>query len=279
MSKDYDIVIYHKGCFDGFASAYIAQKKLKKKAKYIPLSYKDNVPNLKDKSILICDFSFDEKTMKKLIKLNKKVYVIDHHVTAEANLKNLDDKYKLFDMNHSGAYLVWKYFYPKKDIPSFVKLVEDYDLWKFKYDFTKAFILGLGLFQYKFDQWAKLEDEEYVKKIIKKGNYLLLHQANAIKKECKKFKIKEETIDGKQYRVCYKNTTTLINEFGNHLVTNNKCDFAVCYFYNDNDDTTKFSLRSIDSKTDVSEIAKKLGGGGHRNASALTRKGLHNSIV
>lgn len=277
--KNYDVVIYHKGCNDGFASAYVANKVLGKKARYIPMSYFNKTPTLKKKKILICDFSFDEETTLKLIEDNEKVFIIDHHKTAQENLKNIDKKYKIFDMNHSGAYLTWKYFFPNKDPPVFIKLVEDYDLWKFKYTYTESFNLGVSILPYKFGDWANLEDKHYLTKIIKRGKIILTQQNNFISHEYKKHKIREETLDGKKYRIAYKNTNTLINELGNTLCKKTKCDFAVCYFYNDKDDTTKFSLRSIDEKTDVSVIAKLIGGGGHRNACGFTKKGFHNSIV
>lgn len=31
-------------------------------------------------------------------------------------------------MDHSGAYLVWKYFFPDTDIPLFIRYIEDADL-------------------------------------------------------------------------------------------------------------------------------------------------------
>lgn len=119
--------------------------------KHIPVSYFE-VENMKtptckkllaykNKKILICDFSFNEKMTQKLITNNDKVYIIDHHKTALENLKNINEKHKLIDMNHSGAHLVWTYFYPKKEIPPFVALVEDYDLWTYDYKNTKPFTL------------------------------------------------------------------------------------------------------------------------------------------
>lgn len=44
--------------------------------------------------------------------------------------------------------------------------------------------------------------------------------------------------------------------------------FAVAWFINDQG-LVQFSMRSEDSRTDVSKIAKKFGGGGHRNAAGF----------
>lgn len=113
--------------------------------------------------------------------------------------------------------------------------------------------------------------------MIKKGKVIAAYQKKIVDRESKKYKVVEHTIDGKKYKVAYKNTTIYVNEIGNNLAKNTKCDSAVCYYINGNN--SKFSLRSIDTKTDVSEIAKKLGGGGHRNASAITRKGFYDTII
>ena len=278
MSKKFDIVIYHKGCQDGFASAYIAHRVLGNKAKYIPMSYNEKVGFYKNKNILVCDFSFEEEEIKKLLKNKNFVYTIDHHKTAIEKLKNISDKYKKIDLDHSGAYLTWKYFYPKKKTPLFVKLVEDYDLWTFKHEETKPFNIAVGLLPYSFTRWSNLEDDVYVNKLVKKGKIIMIYQNNVIARESKKCKITKQTIDEKEYKIAYKNTNCCINEIGNELVKKKNCDFAVCYYYDDSSDSTKFSLRSIDTKTDVSEIARFYKGGGHRNASGLVKKGFHNTI-
>ena len=111
--------LYHKACPDGFSSAYIAWTKLGDNARYIPVSYYGNPPKIKNSKILVCDFSFNEEITKKYIEDNNEFFIIDHHVTAVNNLKNIDDKYKYFDMEHSGATLTWKYFYPGVEPPNF----------------------------------------------------------------------------------------------------------------------------------------------------------------
>ena len=60
-------IIYHKACPDGFASAYIAWKVLGNTPAYIPQSYYDKLPDIKNGKLLVCDFSFNEKETLKLI--------------------------------------------------------------------------------------------------------------------------------------------------------------------------------------------------------------------
>ena len=54
---DFTHVLYHKACPDGFASAYVAWTILGDNVRYIPVSYYDKVPNIKNGRILVCDFS------------------------------------------------------------------------------------------------------------------------------------------------------------------------------------------------------------------------------
>ena len=75
------------------------------------------------------------------------------------------------------------------------------------------------------------------------------------------------------------NTNLFKNEVANKLVAEKDCDFSVVYNYDDNKSLTKFSLRSIESKADVGQVSKSLGGGGHRNAAGFTRFGFHNSLI
>ena len=182
---DFTHVLYHKACPDGFASAYVAWTILGDNVKYLPVSYYDPPPNIKNGKVLVCDFSFKEKETKKLIKNNKVFFNIDHHITAVDNLNNIDDKYKYFDMEHSGAMLTWKYFYPGVDPPRFLHYIEDYDLWKFEFDETKAFNAIMRQIPFSFYKWDKFKDEKYLNKLIKKGKIIIDYQNSIINYQLK----------------------------------------------------------------------------------------------
>ncbi len=272
-------IIYHKACPDGFGSAYIAWKVLGDSSAYLPLSYYDAIPEIVNSKILVCDFSFNYETTMKFIKDNEEFYNIDHHQSAFDNLKDLSDEYKFFDINHSGAYLTWKYFFADVEVPRFIKYIEDYDLWKFQYEETKPFMLALNELPFNFKVWEKLEDENYLNELIQKGKILQSYQDNMVRIITKAVKIKSQKIGKSKYKVAYVNTNLFKNEVANKLVSETECDFSVVYNYDDSKNLTKFSLRSIDQKANVSEIAKVIGGGGHRNAAGYTKFGFHNSII
>ena len=272
-------VLYHKACPDGFASAYVVWTKFGDNVKYIPVSYYDSPPKIKNSKILVCDFSFSEEVTKKYIADNKEFFNIDHHVTAINNLKNIDDKHKYFDMEHSGAILTWKYIYPDTEPPEFLNYIEDYDLWKFEYEDTKAFNAITKQIPFNFQKWDKFKDDIYLKKLIKKGKIIIDYQNSIIDYQLKHICIRKQEINDKSYNIAYLNTNNLINEIANKAVLELECDFSVIYSYDELNNLTRFSLRSCDNKVDVSTIAKFLKGGGHRNASGISRIGFHNSII
>lgn len=275
----YTHVLYHKACPDGFASAFIAWMKLGDKVKYIPVSYYDIPPKIKDSKILVCDFSFSNDVTKKYIKENEIFFNIDHHITAVENLKDINENYKYFDMNHSGAMLTWNYFYGDEEPPKFIKYIEDYDLWRFNLDETKAFNSVIKQTPYIFDVWNKFLDNDYLESEIKKGKIIIEYQNSIIKLQLKHICIRDQIINSQSYKIAYLNTNYLVNEIGNEAVINLECDFCVIYSYDEIKNLTRFSLRSCDNKIDVSVIAKFLNGGGHRNASGISRTGFHNSII
>jgi len=109
-----NIIIYHKNCNDGFGSALVAWLKFKDNAIYYPAHHYTAPPSVKNMNVYICDFSYKKDILEDMIKSSNSLIVIDHHKTAESELEKIDSKYKIFDMNHSGAVLTWKYFFPEK---------------------------------------------------------------------------------------------------------------------------------------------------------------------
>ena len=51
------------------------------------------------------------------------------------------------------------------------------------------------------------------------------------------------------------------------------CDVAMIWYYDHADRLIKVSLRSFHDTVDVSEVAKKFGGGGHKKAAGFTLPG------
>jgi uncharacterized protein len=106
-----DVVIYHDPCSDGTGSAYVAYKYFTtnfpdKKITYYPMSIGSQPPTgLEGKNVLVCDYSYRKDILVNLLTKVNKLLIIDHHISAEKDLQDIDDKYKIFHMGHSGAML------------------------------------------------------------------------------------------------------------------------------------------------------------------------------
>lgn len=204
-----------------------------------------------------------------IIKVAKNLLVIDHHKTAQADLSELDQNYKIFDLNFSGAVLTWTYFFPDKNIPLFIKYIQDRDIWTKLLPNIDEFAGWFYTLPFEFEIYNKyLDDNIFLENLKTNGmayrdlNQYYINQAleNITIKFCK--------INNNYYFVGYLNSTILKSDIGNKILEKIQLlDFSAIFSIQDN--ITNFSLRSTDNHVDVSQIATIYGGGGHRNASGV----------
>lgn len=286
---DIDFIIFHSPCPDGSIaafSAYLYFSRLNKEIVYYDhlkkSDYKNKIvfhgtnygrspPNVKDRNVLICDFSYDKKTTSRLIKSAKNILIIDHHKTSEKDLEEIDDKYKIFDMTHSGAWLTWKYFFPNNTVPKLINYIQDRDLWTKQMHLTDAFSYWFTTLPHSFQEYEKyLNDDLLEHTIIAKG-IPFMELNNYYINDIAKYAVpKFMKIHNNYYFVVYVNGTLLKSDIGNRLLNFFPyVDFSAVYSISDTTNATSFSLRSSDVHVDVSSVAKFYKGGGHRNASGL----------
>lgn len=274
-----DLVIYHGKCADGFTSALAVYKYFKEfngvnengnVVEYFPASFNQSPPNVENKNVLICDFSYKKNILLQMISKAKSLAVIDHHESAQLELIDIPDEYKLFDMNHSGAYLTWKFFYPEPEVPLFIKYVEDNDIWLKQLPFTEEITCYTYSLPFEFEEYEKMLDDSYIETIAKVIGSGMKRQNDIYIKDAMSHCVKRFVKIGEEYSiVAYVNSTVLKSEIGNKVLSKYPyADFSAVYSMDDN--FTTFSLRSLDDKTNVSQIATKFGGGGHRNASGIS---------
>jgi len=282
--SEVDVVIYHNACHDGTGSAYAIWKYNKmngnKEIEYYPLSYNSRIPEIKGKNVLMCDISFNKKTMLELIGNNKKFLVIDHHITAKKELREIDGRYKIFDMKHSAAYLTWKYCFPNKSVPLLIEYIQDRDLWKNELKDVNAFASWFYTLSHDFEVYDEYSNDEKLKSSIEKKGYCYNEiNKHYIDQLCKYAKTKFVEINNKYYFVATVNSTLLKSDVGARLLEDYPLiDFSLVYSINDWTNSTNFSLRSTCKHVDVSSIANNLRGGGHRNASGVLIKKITNTL-
>jgi oligoribonuclease NrnB/cAMP/cGMP phosphodiesterase (DHH superfamily) len=258
-------VIYHANCTDGFGAAYSAWKSLGNRAEYHACKHGDKPPNVKGKVVVILDFSFDNKTVKKMIKDAKDLLVIDHHKSAMVELHNISNTH--FDMTKSGAMLAWEFFHPGKEPPKFIKYIQDRDLWKWELEYSKEFSAAFDMVPFEFEEFEKFEDDSVFDDARKRGSFILAYSKTVVKKVCDKASSRK--LDGMSVMVV--NASHWMSEIGARLAPD--CDFAMIWYYDHDDRDIKVSLRAFHETVDVSEIAKKYGGGGHKKAAGFRLPG------
>lgn len=256
-----DLVIYHANCTDGFGAAYAAWKLLGDRADYHAAKHGEMPPDVKGRNVVVLDFSYDNATTKKLMKSAKNFLIIDHHKSAMVELH--DVTCTRFDMNHSGAMLAWKFFHPGKEAPRMIKFIEDRDLWKWEIPYSKEFSAAFDMVPYDFEEFDKYLDDSAVDNAQERGAYILAYSKTVISKIAKQAVPRK--LGGKDILVV--NSPHWMSEIGAALSP--KCDFAAIWFYDHETRQVKVSLRAHHEDSDVSEIAKKYGGGGHRKAAGF----------
>lgn len=287
---DVDFVIYHHPCSDGFGSRWVIENYMRKHHQdknvvYFPANHGSSPPNLEGRNVLICDFSYPKKVFSNLldsiIKTNGKILIIDHHKSARDELVDVPNKYKIFDMNHSGAALTWKYIYGDKiQPPLMIQYIEDRDIWKKELPHTDAFSSWFYPLPFDYDTYNEYaDDQKLLEGIHNIGLPYLSLNREYIKEALKRVTPKFMNIRNKYYMVCYINSLILKSDIGNEIFNKYPhCDFSAVYSLNDWDNAVSFSLRSTNEHADVSEIAMSLGGGGHRNASGVKIFNICNTL-
>lgn len=278
------IALFCHNDMDGQCSGAIAYRELGKihgikNIKIFVVNYGDELPifTVEDdiKSVYVMDFSFDIDYLEYIISLvgRSNVIWIDHHISAIKKLKDYDDLEGLRSIVMSGCMLTYRYFYPDKFVPMVVNLVEDFDLYLFKYgDLTKGFkewsnyndtnptdIIWDKLLTSTWDQLEELSNEGL--KFEKIRLYKLY-------KDIERLGYKTE-IEG--YKCLKMNLTQndCISDAGDYVLKDSEYD--VFWAYSDASINGKVQrtnqLRS--KKIDVSVIADKFGGGGHKYAAGF----------
>jgi oligoribonuclease NrnB/cAMP/cGMP phosphodiesterase (DHH superfamily) len=256
-----DFVIYHGDCSDGFGAAYSAWKLLGDRAEYHSAKYGEEPPDVKGRNVVVLDFSYDNATTKRLMQEAKSFLVIDHHKSAMVELH--DVSCTRFDMNHSGAMLAWKFFHPGKDAPRLIKFIEDRDLWKWEIPYSKEFSAAFDMVKFDFEEFDKYLDDSAVDSAQERGAYILAYSKTVISKIAKHATSRK--MGGKDVLVV--NSPHWMSEIGAALSP--RCDFAVIWYWDHDTRQVKVSLRAHHEDSDVSEVAKKYGGGGHRKAAGF----------
>lgn len=260
------LVLYHANCPDGFAAAWAAWRALGDDAEYIPCSYGHEPPDVTGARVFIVDFSFKRDVMFKLLYQAETITLLDHHITAQQDLADLEHPrfFFTFDMNKSGATLTWEHFHG--DEPCWiVKYAEDRDLWRHALPRTKevnAYLQAGPKNLRAYDTCYRLGMEAVAD--MGAGCLAWMRYYIDATKECARRMPFLGHADIPVVNAPYTATSEVVGE----LAELDGVPFAVGWHQRSSGQVV-YSLRSR-GDFDVSAIAVLMGGGGHRKAAGFS---------
>lgn len=266
------LCIYHGNCADGFGAAWVIRRWLgQQSVDFHPGVYQDPPPDVTDREVILVDFSYKRPVLLKMAETAKSITVIDHHKTAQKDLEGIEDEARErglapvmvdFDMGHSGAMLAWRHCFADDLPPPLLYHIEDRDLWRFELPQTREIQAALFSYPYDFHIWDRLMYADTAELAADGAAILRAHDKNVA--ELVRRNQRKLNIGG--YVVPCLNAPYFFTSDAGHMMAQN-APFACCYW--DTPEGTVYSLRSHDDGVDVSEVAAKYGGGGHRNAAGF----------
>ena len=295
MQKLPNIVLYHADCYDGFGAAWAIEQARRLAGldydtiRYVPVQYNKPLPE-EDYScalLYIVDFSLPVDQLQRLTLVADKIVILDHHKSAQENLADVQKIYlgqdpmelpydvlAHFDMEQSGAVLTWKHFHTAP-VPKMLEYIQDRDIWKWALPNSEQINSAISTTPFSFRAFDRLADdlEHNFDDVHTVGVAVLRYRAKLVEEICKSARMTSYTMHGstKPIPCVAVRSPVLQSEVGHYLCRKfPEAKFAIIYSDIPGDPANiKWSLRS-EGDFDITEIAKRYGGGGHRNAGGMT---------
>lgn len=261
------LIIYHSADFDGIFSREIFKLFYKDNADYLGWDYGQPVPDTEGYDhLFMVDISIEE------LMDDPRLVWIDHHISA-INKYNKEVPGLRID-GVAACRLAYQYLFGKRDAtkedyvnrkvvePECVRLAGEYDIWDKRDPDAEVFQLGLKSEEVRWDHLLNdFSGTYYTQNILNKGKAVQYYVENRNKEIAERIAFTME-FDGKLFLA--------MNTQGNSLVFDSLnqegYDGLLLFYYTG--DKWKVSMYHTKHKTDIdlSEIAVKYGGGGHRGA-------------
>lgn len=278
------ICIYHSKDNDGYCSGAIVRKKYPD-ATLIGYDYGqpfpwDKIPAMEQ--VIMVDVSLPMEQMHELLDHSGDFTWIDHHASAIKAYQEYD-KWPDYAKTRFKAVLedgiaacegTWKYLFPDEEMPRTVVYLGMYDTWRNEdkqhwRDFILPFQWGMRLNVFDANSFPQeLLDantsEAYTlfSKILVKGDTILTYQTNQNIRAMKASFV----IDFFGYRVLCCNVGGANSQMFDSVYNEDEHDIMMPFFFSGNNCTCSlYTTKEID----CSELAKSMGGGGHKKAAGF----------
>ncbi len=264
------VVFYHADCMDGYASAWAMWKVFANKARYQAVRHDTPMPDFPiGAELYIVDFCYSMDELVSAAKKARKIVVLDHHISAQKDFESYQKQSPIpsnlevnFIQNHSGCMIVWQYFQRDIEPPILLQHIEDHDLWRHQLPQTEEICKALYLrLPVDFSAFEKIK----LPTLQREGAILMKQQQLNVNRLFKaRHSVRLEKIKGLAV-----NAPSMFSSDLGHKLAEKSCTFGLTYFYHGKRQCYDCALRSI-GDFDVSELAHKFGGGGHKNAAGFS---------
>jgi len=285
---------YHGSDLDGWASGAIVRYWYEKEGNQVemfPINYGDRFPmdslSLED-FVFMVDFSLPINDMQQIAqRVNGKFIWIDHHASA---IKSYDDGPIMLlgirDVAFAACELTWEYFCDD-ETPFFIKLLGSYDRWD--HSEILARWKNIEAFQYGFkvhatnpkeddftfwNSWFFIDSERIsgtrIRDVILSGENIQKYVEDRFQSNLAE---RSFVVDWEGYKCLVINGDPYIANYLTRAEEFEGCDIGI-NFCNSKGEFWIVNLRTARDDIDLSALAKKYGGGGHRAAAGFPCKVL-----
>lgn len=291
------LCIYHGGCDDGFAAAWCVRSALGNDVEFYPGVYQKEPPPHEGRDVLFVDFSYKRPVLEAMAQRASSILILDHHKTAQEDLAGVEKAprhidwrdaakidggnnrmFALFDMERSGAVLAWDYFIGDgkavawspamvRHNRDFIEYIQDRDLWRKQLPNGDEFTIALRSYPQDFKVWDDL---------VRRGPKDLIVEGRSLQRY---YRLRVEELKRSAYQATLAGHPIWIanapyfaaSEVAGDLAERGLA-FGACYFEAEGG-RFQYSLRSR-GDFDVSAIALRFGGGGHKAAAGFSTNQL-----
>jgi oligoribonuclease NrnB/cAMP/cGMP phosphodiesterase (DHH superfamily) len=282
---------YYHNDGDGRCAAAIVRLEYPGNISFVPIGNSNiSDPNFskitQDDHVILVDLSIPLEVYNKLRDTTKNITWIDHHKTT-MEIMDLIDKEDLdyvFKSGEGGACLLaWNYYRSPVKVPYVVNLISNYDEWKYKYgDKVMLFHIGSSMFDLNPESsiWellldpspkSKRDSKMFADNVCSMGHTILKYQESKVYEllfNCA-FNITLEKF--KFLAINTDNSNTALRKLD---LKKFKIDADGLILFHRQKTKWVVSLYTDKEYVDVSTIAKKYGGGGHKSAAGFATKDL-----
>ena len=227
---------------------------------------------LRGASVAFVDMAPGNPALRALARVAERIVVLDHHVSSRDRFEadaSLGDELRReghvlhFDLEHSGAVLAWRYFHGEEPLPDLLAYVEDQDLWRFKLPSSREVNVAVTSYPRRFEVWDRLADTP-VERLAEEGAPILRAQRAEVERALATAQpiwiggLRLEAVNAPFHRA----------QIGHELAARAAHESPAGAVYRVAGQRVDVSLYSI-GDFDVSAVASRYGGGGHRNAAGF----------